>query len=317
MLASMAALQGDVSAIGLRLPSPLAELSDERLAARGVRLLLKRDDLIHPELTGNKWRKLELNLTAAIDGGHQTVLTFGGAYSNHIRATAAAGYFAGLRTIGVIRGEEHLPLNPSLAYASARGMQFSYLDRTSYRDQRNPDLIARLGREFGDFYLLPEGGSNAEAVRGCAEVPGEIGAAFDVLVCPVGTGGTLAGFASGLASHQRALGIAVLKGADFLDAEVKRLQEVAFGMSTTNWSIANDFHFGGYAKRTPELDAFIDDFATRHGLALDWVYVAKMMAAIYALVDRGAFEEGTTIVAVITGSAEIPAALSDSQAGGL
>lgn len=172
------------------MPSPVAELEDERLVAGGIRVLLKRDDLIHPELPGNKWRKLKYNLAAARDQGHDTLLTFGGAYSNHIRATAAAGHYASFRTIGVIRGEEHLPLNPSLSYAVARGMQLTYLDRTTYRAKASTEVVESLHQEFGDFYLLPEGGSNQAAVIGCSELPAEIDDHFDLFCCAVGTGST-------------------------------------------------------------------------------------------------------------------------------
>ncbi|MCW2876483.1 MAG: 1-aminocyclopropane-carboxylate deaminase [Sphaerisporangium sp.] len=284
--------------VRLRLPSPLEELRDDRLG--GIRLFLKRDDLIHPELPGNKWRKLKYNLDEAARQGRRTLLTFGGAYSNHIRATAAAGRHFGFATIGVIRGERHLPLNPSLAYAESRGMRLTYLDRATYRAKRTSEVISRLRAEWGDFYLLPEGGSNAYAVRGCAELPAEIATRFDVICCSCGTGGTLAGIASGLPAGRRAVGFPALKGGEFLTGEVKRLQREAFGMSTSNWSLECGFHFGGYARRTEELDAFMEDFAIRHGHPLDRIYVAKMMYGIFTLVARGVFEPGTRIVAVVT-----------------
>jgi len=293
--------QREQPSLTLQLPSPLVEVRDERLERHGVRLWVKRDDLIHPELPGNKWRKLKYNLAAAAEQGHTTLLTFGGAYSNHIRATAAAGWYFGFATIGVIRGEEHLPLNPSLRYAVSRGMRLTYLDRTTYRAKHTPEVIERLRREWGDFYLLPEGGSNELAVRGCAELPAEIKTDFDVICCPVGTGGTLAGISGGLKAGQRAWGFSVLKGGEFLADEVRRLQRRAFGADIGNWSIAYDFHFGGYAKRKPELEAFIADFAHRHGVTLDWIYTAKMMFGIFACVEQGRIAPGTRIVAVITG----------------
>jgi 1-aminocyclopropane-1-carboxylate deaminase len=285
----------------LRLPSPLRELRDDRLAPHGVRLLLKRDDLIHPELPGNKWRKLKYNLARAREQGCTSLLAFGGAYSNFIRAVAAAGARFGFATIGVIRGEEHVPLNPSLAYAAGRGMRLTYLDRSTYRHKHTPEVVDRLRREFGDFYLLPEGGSNDLAVLGCAEIPAEIDEPFDVICSPVGTGGTLAGLAANLAPGQRAIGFSVLKGGEFLAAEVERLQRAAYGSGSRNWHIEYGFHFGGYAKRTPELDAFIADWASRHGTVLDRIYVAKMMYGILALTRAGTFPTGTTVVAVVTG----------------
>ncbi|BCB86422.1 1-aminocyclopropane-1-carboxylate deaminase [Phytohabitans suffuscus] len=284
-----------------RVPSPVSELSDERLAPFGVRLHLKRDDLIHPEIPGNKWRKLEHNLAAARARGHRRLLTFGGAYSNHIRAVAAAGHYFGFSTVGVIRGEEHLPLNPTLAYASGRGMRLRYLDRTTYRSKTDPQVIAGLRREIGDFYLLPEGGSNTLALRGCAGLPAEIPFRFDHICCATGTGGTLAGIALGLAGGQRATGFSALKGGDFLADEVRRLQ-TGYGRVTGNWSVETGYHFGGYARRTAELDDFIQDFEERHKIALERTYVAKMLFGVFALVRTGRFAPGSVIVAVVTGA---------------
>ncbi|MFF5206592.1 1-aminocyclopropane-1-carboxylate deaminase/D-cysteine desulfhydrase [Streptosporangium sp. NPDC000396] len=297
----MSSLRGRPCELDRTPSSPLAELDDPRLARAGVQVILKRDDLIHPLLPGNKWRKLKHNLRRASELGHETLLTFGGAYSNHVRAVAAAGDRFGFRTIGVIRGEEHLPLNDVLTFATGRGMRLAYMDRTTYRAKDTAPVIEELRREFGRFHLLPEGGSNELAVRGCAELPGEIGIPFDVVCCPVGTGGTLAGIAAGLGAGQRALGFSVLRGGQFLAGDVARLQIAAYGEASANWTIDHDFHAGGYARRNPELDAFIDDFADRHGMLLDWIYVAKMMWGIFTLAERGTFPAGTTIIAVITG----------------
>ena len=284
-----------------QLPSPVEELRDDRIVARDVRLYLKRDDLIHPEIPGNKWRKLKYNLPAAQEQGHSTLLTFGGAYSNHIRATAAAGHYFGLSTVGIIRGDEHVPLNPSLSYAVRRGMRLAYMDRGTYRRKRDPEVIAELHERYGEFYLLPEGGSNDLAVRGCAEIPAELDMDFDVICCPCGTGGTLAGIAAGLPPGRRALGFSALKGGQFLTDDVGRLQRETYGLKYENWSIEYNSHFGGFAKSSPELQTFVDDFEDRHGLRLDWIYVAKMMHGIFALTRRGEFAPGTVIVAVITG----------------
>ncbi|MEQ0565197.1 pyridoxal-phosphate dependent enzyme [Amycolatopsis sp. NEAU-NG30] len=282
------------------LPSPLQDLRDERLERRGVRLQLKRDDLISPELPGNKWRKLRYNLHAARNQGFTTLPTFGGAYSNHIRATAAAGRRWDFDTVGVIRGEEHKPLNDSLAYAADCGMTLTYLDRTTYRRKTEPDVLAALTRQFGPCYVLPEGGSNGPAVRGTAELVDEITTNFDVICCATGTGGTLAGIASGLTGPQRAVGFAVLKGAQFLEDDVRRLQLEAYGTTTTNWTVNLDFHFGGYAKRNAVLDDFIADFGERHGITLDWIYEAKMMYGLFARTEAGDFPPGTRIVAVLS-----------------
>lgn len=181
-------------------------------------------------------------------------------------------------------------------------MRLTYLDRATYRRKRDTDVIEGLRREFGEFYLLPEGGSNALAVRGCAEIPAEIEEPFDVICCPCGTGGTLAGIAAGLSPGQRAIGFAVLKGAAFLADEVADLQRAAYGDTRGRWRLDLDHHFGGYAKRSPELMDFVDDFEARHGLRIDWIYVAKMMYGIFDLVAHGTIEPATIVVAVITGA---------------
>lgn len=297
---------GSAGLAGLRprLPSPLVELPDERFARHGVRLLLKRDDLIHPELPGNKWRKLAPNLEAAAGAGRRTLLTFGGAYSNHLRATAAAGRLLGFATVGVVRGEElaDRPLNPSLRYCAASGMRLLFTDRATYRRKTEPEVLAGLvERAGGDCFVVPEGGSNGAAVLGCAELGRELRGMADVVGVACGTGGTLAGLAAGLGEGQRAIGFPVLKGG-FLGAEVERLQEEAFGGRRGTWRLDERFHCGGYARTSPALDAFADDFTARHGLPLERLYVAKMLYGLTTLTEEGAFPRGTTAVAVITGA---------------
>lgn len=247
----------------------------------------------------NKPRKLKYNLIAARNAGTSTLLTFGGAYSNHIRAVAAAGRAEGFTTIGVIRGEEHLPLNESLAFAVSQGMQLTYLDRELYRAKNSGEVQRFLESCYGDFFLIPEGGSNPAAVRGCAELPGEIAEPFDVICCPVGTGGTLAGIAAGLGAGQRAIGFAALKGG-FLTKEVAALQRQTYGKVFDNWHIEDDFHFGGYAKVPPELDAFAAKFGEEHGFEVDRIYVAKMLYGITQMIEAGKFAPGTRLIAVIT-----------------
>ncbi|WP_371662509.1 1-aminocyclopropane-1-carboxylate deaminase/D-cysteine desulfhydrase [Streptomyces sp. NBC_00280] len=283
------------------LPTPLQELADPRFAHHNLRLLLKRDDLIHPDLIGNKWRKLVPNLAAAAG---RPILTFGGAYSNHLRATATAGRLLRLPTIGVVRGQElaDRPLNPSLAHCTANGMRLHFVDRSTYRRKAGPDTLAALRRAAGaeDAYVVPEGGSNPLAVQGCRALGEELRGHADVVAVACGTGGTLAGLAAGLAPEQRALGIPVLKGG-FLDAEIQALQDLAFGGPRGSWTLDHRFHFGGYARTTPELHAFADDFEARHDVPVERLYVAKMLYGLVALAEEGAFTNGTTIAAVITG----------------
>ncbi|MFI1173392.1 1-aminocyclopropane-1-carboxylate deaminase/D-cysteine desulfhydrase [Streptomyces melanogenes] len=288
------------AALRPRIPSPLQPVEDERFTRHGVRLLLKRDDLIHPALPGNKWRKLALNLRAAAG---RPVLTFGGAYSNHLRATAAAGRLLGFPTVGVVRGDELAgrPLNPSLARCAADGMRLHFVDRATYRRKAEPEVLGALRERFGaDAYVVPEGGSNSLAVRGCTDLGRELHGLADVVAVACGTGGTLAGLAAGLAPGQRALGFPVLRGG-FLAREIRELQHETFGAAGDNWSLDDRFHCGGYARTTPELDAFADDFEARHRLPVERLYVAKMLYGLLTLAEEGAFPEGTAVAAVVTG----------------
>lgn len=244
-----------------------------------VEVTLLRDD--------NKVRKLKYNLIAAREQGHHTLATYGGAYSNHIRATAIAGRAHGFRTVGIIRGEEHLPLNPVLQTAVEHGMRLSYMDRQAYRRKDVP-------ADLGPCYLLPEGGSNELAVRGCAELGAELDG-FDVVAVPVGTGGTLAGLAASLKAGL-ALGFSVLKGGEFLRGDVAELQRRTYGEVRGNWRIETGFHCGGYAKTTPELLDFLDEFEARQGIRPDPVYTGKMLYGLSQL----DFPSGTRVCAILT-----------------
>ncbi|WP_329379375.1 pyridoxal-phosphate dependent enzyme [Streptomyces sp. NBC_01351] len=287
-----------------RPPSPLHEVPDERFAAHGVRLLLKRDDLVHPELPGNKWRKLAPNLRAAVEAGHGGLVTFGGAYSNHLRATAAAGRLLGMGTVGIVRGDELAvrPLNDALARCAADGMRLHFVSRSEYRRKAEPEVLARLVGAAGaeGAYVVPEGGSNALALHGCAELGSELRGAADVVAVACGTGGTLAGLAAGLAPGQRALGVPVLAGG-FLGAKIRSLQAAAFGGPAGEWSLAEGYDHGGYARVPAALEAFALDFERRHRLPVERIYVAKLLWALADLTASGAFPHGTTLAAVITG----------------
>ena len=283
---------------------------------RQVRLLLWRDDLLNPALPGNKARKLKYNLLAARQQGHGTLLTFGGAYSNHLAAVAAAGRQQGFGTIGLVRGEETLPLNPTLRQCAADGMQLHYLDRATYRRQAEPEFLAALQQQFGPAYVLPEGGTNALALRGMAELVPEIRrhTDFDTLAVAVGTGGTLAGVALGLGlklalglesgragGPAQALGIVALKGGASLRADVDALTQLAVGQIYQNYSLHPGYHFGGYARYSAPLLAFIRAFEAAHGVLLDPIYTGKLLFGVLDLVDQGNFPPGSTVVAVHTG----------------
>ena len=266
-----------------------------------MRLLIKREDLIHPVVSGNKWHKLKYNLIEARAQGFDTLLSFGGAYSNHIHALAGAGHELGFKTIGVIRGEEYSPLNPTLQFAVNHGMRLHYLCRSDYRRKTQPDIIRQLHEMFGNFYCIPEGGSNALAVKGCAEIAQNIEHHFNVICTACGTGGTLAGLVAGLKGDKEALGFAVLKDARFLLTQVTSLLEKSTGCSFSNWDINPDYHFGGYAKTNGELIGFINTFTSKHNISLEPIYTGKMMYGIYDLISHGYFQRGQTILAVHTG----------------
>jgi 1-aminocyclopropane-1-carboxylate deaminase len=282
-------------------PTPVQVLHDPLLDHHGVRLLIKRTDLVHPIISGNKWYKLKYNLLAARQQGASTLLSFGGAYSNHIHALAGAGREYGFKTIGVIRGEPCEPLNPTLQFAVEQGMELHYLNRSDYRLKQSPQIIELLHQQFGGFYLVPEGGTNALAVRGCSEMVADVSDEFDVVACACGTGGTLAGVIAGLNGERHALGVAVLKGAAFLNDEVRRLLLESRGQQFNNWDIECDYHHGGYAKTTPELLAFMQRFEDVHGIPLDPVYTGKLLFALYEMIKQQRFTPGTTLLAIHSG----------------
>jgi 1-aminocyclopropane-1-carboxylate deaminase/D-cysteine desulfhydrase-like pyridoxal-dependent ACC family enzyme len=286
-------------------PPPLLQDLREPLAERrGVRLRLLRDDHLHPELPGNKWRKLKYNLLAAREQGHDTLLTFGGAYSNHLAAVAAAGRLQGFRTVGVVRGEEAEALSPTLQQCRADGMQLHFVSREAYRHRAEAEWVGEVLAELGPAYVLPEGGTNALALRGVAELVHELdaaGEAFDALAVACGTGGTLAGLLTGLDGQRQAVGVAALKGAGCLRTEVDALTESATGRRYANYHLHLDAHFGGYARYSDELLSFVQDFYLHHRVVLDPVYTSKLLAGTLQLIGTGYFAPGSTVVAIHTG----------------
>ena len=214
---------------------------------------------------------------------------------------AAAGNIFNFKTIGIIRGEEHSPLNPTLSFATANGMKLYYLDRKSYRNKNSPGLIKELQNKFGDFYLLPEGGTNELAVKGCSEIINTIDVDFDYICCPCGTGGTLAGLISGLKGKNFALGFAVLKGASFLKENVTSLVKSSNGNIFNNWDINLDHHFGGYANIDRQLLDFVSRFSSSTKIPVEPIYTGKMLFGIYDLITTGYFNEGNRIIALHTG----------------
>ena len=266
-----------------------------------IKLFILREDLFHPTISGNKWRKLKYNIIEAKKQGHHTLLTFGGAYSNHIHATAIAGEEFGFKTIGLIRGEEHLPLNPTLVKAIAQGMRLHYIPRGDYRKREEFALFEALKSRFGKFYLIPEGGTNSLAVKGCTEIVTEIKETFDYWCVSCGTGGTLAGIIKGLNGNSQVIGFSALKDGGFLNKSVDNLLAENGSQILQNWEINVDNHFGGYAKFTPELIDFINQFKAIIRIQLDPIYTGKMMFGVFQLATQGFFTPGTKILAIHTG----------------
>ena len=289
------------SVIQLNLPSPLQRLSSPLFDEKQVAFFVKRDDLIHSQLSGNKWRKLKYNLLEAKKKNYKTILTFGGAYSNHIHATAAVGKIFGFHTIGVIRGEAYETLNPTLAFVTKQGMELDYLPRKTYRDKNTPRVMELLKAKHGNFYSVPEGGSNRLALPGCAEIIHELNEQLDDnvdYVCTAcGSGGTLAGLISAKSSH-KLLGFAVLKGAGFLIDDVKTLLQ---NNDTNNWQILLDYHFGGYAKKDQLLTEFCEQFQQTHNIPIEPIYTGKMFYGLFDLIAKDYFPKNSSIVAIHTG----------------
>lgn len=279
--------------------SPLQALDHPFPEPVNIRLLLKRDDQLHPLVSGNKWRKLKYNLWAAHNQSFDTLLTFGGAYSNHLYATAAAGQTFGFRTIGVVRGDElaHKPLNATLSFCQSCGMHLHFVSRTSYQGKDDPRFLTQLAERFGDFYVLPEGGTNDLAIQGTAEIIPEIirqlGYVPDYVACPVGTGGTITGLALSAPAETVVLGFLSVKAANF-KLPIQDEKTVYCRLETA-------YAFGGYAKTTPELLDFIRTFEHKTNVRIEQVYTGKMLYGIYDLARTGAFKPNATVVAVHTG----------------
>ncbi|GAA4892938.1 pyridoxal-phosphate dependent enzyme [Flaviramulus aquimarinus] len=264
---------------------------------KGVELFVKREDQLHAFVSGNKYRKLKYNLLHAEKAGFKTVLTFGGAFSNHIAAVASAGSILGFKTIGVIRGEElkdKIFDNPTLSFAKENGMQFKFVSRDVYRNKTSEAFLNHLKEEFNDFYLIPEGGTNSLAITGCKEILTDQDDDFDFVCCAVGTGGTISGLVNCSKPSQQVLGFPALKG-NFLQQDISKF------VTQSNWKLITDYHFGGYAKINTELISFINQFKADYQIQLDPVYTGKMMFGIFDLIEKAYFPKDSKILAIHTG----------------
>ena len=262
-----------------------------------ISVQIKREDLIHPFVSGNKFRKLKYNLLQAKTENHDTLLTFGGAFSNHIAAVAFAGKEKGFKTIGIIRGDElegKVAENPTLSFAQNCGMQLEFISREEYRLKSEVSFIGNLKQKFGSFYLIPEGGTNDLAIKGCQEILTPEDADFDYICCSIGTGGTISGIINSVLPHQKVLGFPALKG-DFLKEEICNF------VQNENWELLTDYHFGGYGKVNEELIQFINQFYTENQIPLDPIYTGKMVFGVIDLIQKNYFPAESKILLIHTG----------------
>ena len=271
------------------------------LEKKRCKLFIKREDLIHSTVSGNKFRKLKYNLLSARKNKHTYILTFGGAYSNHIAATAAAGEIEGFKTIGVIRGEElgvdigkTLSQNPTLSFAHKCGMKLIFISREMYREKDSDRFRESIKKTYNNPYIIPEGGTNELAVKGCQEILTKEDQKMDYICTPIGTAGTIAGVINSIVSHQKVIGFPALKG-NWINQEVRKY------VINDQWEVSQDYHFGGYAKVSETLVHFINDFKKKYDIPLDPIYTGKMMFGICDLINRGFFPENSRILAIHTG----------------
>jgi 1-aminocyclopropane-1-carboxylate deaminase len=272
------------------------------LEEKKVELFIKREDLIHPYISGNKFRKLKYNLEEAKKLKKKSLLTFGGAFSNHIVATAVAGKIAGFKTFAIIRGEElglnltkTLEENATLRKAHESGMKFHFVSREVYRQKASFGFIEKMKNKWGDFYLIPEGGTNIFGVQGCQEILTNEDKKFDFICCSVGTGGTISGLINASKKHQKIVGFPALKG-NFLSEEIKK-----YVTKKNKWGLQKNYDFGGYAKHNEDLISFINSFKKETDILLDPIYTGKMVFGILDLVKNDSFEENSKILAIHTG----------------
>ena len=264
---------------------------------KGITLEIKREDLLHPFVSGNKFRKLKYNVLQAKAENQSVLLTFGGAFSNHIAAVAYAGKEQGFETIGVIRGDElrdKISENPTLSFAQECGMRFEFVTREAYRHKTETAFIEQLQVKFGSFYLVPEGGTNDLAVKGCEEILTEFDAHFDFVCSAVGTGGTISGLINSALPHQKVLGFPALKG-DFLQNEIHKF------VNNKNWELITDYHFGGYGKVTTEFIEWMNWFYAQTGIPVDPIYTGKMVFGVMDLIQRNYFPPKSKILMIHTG----------------
>ncbi|MEN0055388.1 MAG: pyridoxal-phosphate dependent enzyme [Mucilaginibacter sp.] len=281
--------------IDLEVFSPVQSISNPLFDKHDVKVFLKRDDLIHPMISGNKWRKLKYLLKAAQQQHKSHLVTFGGAYSNHLLATAAAAARFGFKATGIVRGEA--VNNDTLFLCKLHGMQLIFTDRESYRDK--PALFAQYFGDDHDAFFIDEGGASAEGALGCSELVDELTETYDHIFCACGTGTTAAGIINGLKRHRLKTmfnAVPVFKNGGFIKDEIDRLL-----ITPARYNLHTDYHFGGYGKTNQELIEFIKQFVAATGIVIEPVYTGKMMYALYDLIAKKHFKPGSKILAIHSG----------------
>lgn len=272
------------------------------LEEKKIELWIKREDLIHEFVSGNKFRKLKYNISEANRQNKKTLLTFGGAFSNHIVATAVAGKLSGFNTIGIVRGNELatkfdrvLKENKTINEAYKNGMKFDFVSREDYSNKETKEFIAYLKKKHGDFYLIPEGGTNKLAIQGCKEILTSEDEKFDYICVAVGTGGTVSGIINSVKRTTTVLGFSALKGG-FLKKEIEKNV-----INSINWELISDDYFGGYAKINTSLVTFMNEFKEQTGVLLDPIYTGKMMFRLLDMIEKNQIKQGAKILAIHTG----------------
>lgn len=264
-----------------------------------ITITVKRIDQVHPTISGNKWFKLKYNLIEAKCLGYSQLLSFGGAYSNHIHALAHAAKAFGFDSIGIIRGAElaDKPLNPTLTMVQSLGMKLEFVSRADYRRKHTPEFLTEWLTRYPNAYIIPEGGTNTLAVKGCEEIlSAQDCQSFDAIVCAVGTGGTFAGLINASDSNQRLLGFSALKG-DFLIDDIKQWAN----NDKQNWTLYSEDEFGGYGRFNDKLLTFIADIKSRYHLPLEPIYTGKAFYRLLAMVEQGEFASASKILFIHTG----------------
>jgi 1-aminocyclopropane-1-carboxylate deaminase len=283
--------------IHLNIPSPVYKINSELFKTKGVSVYIKREDLIHPIISGNKWRKLKYNFKEINNKKYSTVLSFGGAYSNHLHALSWFANKQKIKSIGIVRGEFKSTLNSTLSFCENNNMDLYFLDRRTYRTNKYSNkLVDDLKKKYENIYIIPDGGCNNFGIKGCEEIMKEVNQKFDFICSSFGTGCTAAGIINSLSLNQKYLGISSLKGAFYMKEEIFKMSK-----ENKNWELNFDYHFGGFGKTNQDLEKFIKYFYVSFKIMLDPVYTGKLFFGIFDLILNNFFEPNSNILIIHTG----------------